>query len=60
MVKDLETIEKTFSDIDATVDKELKDLKTVQEVFDYWPNLLLPPPKELLSYKGAYAGKYNS
>jgi len=60
MVKDLETIEKTFSDIDATVDKELKDLKTVQEVFDYWPNLLLPPPKELLSYKGAYTGKYNS
>ena len=60
MVKDLETIEKTFTDIDATVDKELAELKTVQEIFNYWPNLLLPPPKELLSYKGAYAGKYNS
>lgn len=60
MVKDLEAIEKTFTDIDATVDKELAELKTVQEIFNYWPNLLLPPPKELLSYKGAYTGKYNS
>ena len=60
MVKDLKAIEKTFTDIDATVDKELTELKTVQEIFNYWPNLLLPPPKELLSYKGAYTGKYNS
>ena len=59
MVKDLETIEKTFADIDTTVDKELGELKTVKDIFNYWPNILLPPPKELLSYKGAYTGKYD-
>ena len=60
MVKDLKAIGDTFTGIDGTIDKDLETLSTVKDIFNYWPNLLLPPPEKLLAYKSIYVGKYSN
>lgn len=46
-LKDIDTIKQMFRDIPQ--DTDLSQYKTINELYEFWPSLLLPKPKNLLT-----------